>query len=217
MTLTPCHLFKVATAADKALIEYKTLHPDVRDEDIRVELPRAPAPPPDMRMPLPGGAPRFPPPPAYVQVHHAHNAHVPIAHPVMALPMPPLPAQQFNAQQFNAQPYAQPFNAQPFNAQPFNAQQFNQLLFAQGPPVLGGLGQRPLPRQDVPMMYPMPLPQQYNPLQVRPSVPYNLRAAPPIHMPPPPRPPSQHMHMAPPVPVAAIPGTGRMSGRKRRR
>ncbi len=72
----------MAAAAEKALKEYKTLHPDVRDEDIRVELP-----PPRNRH-LPGRLPQVPPPLAYVQVHHANRTHVPIAHPVMPLPFP---------------------------------------------------------------------------------------------------------------------------------
>lgn len=85
---------EVAAAAEKALKEYKELHPDVRDEDIRVELP----PPPNRRaQAIPGRPPRIPPPPAYVQVHHANNAHVPIAHPVVALPFPPgMPAFDFD-------------------------------------------------------------------------------------------------------------------------
>lgn len=79
------HAKEVAVAAEKALKEYKALHPDVRDEDIRVELP----PPPDKRIQaLPGRPLQLPPPPAYVQVHHANHAHVPIAHPVVALPFP---------------------------------------------------------------------------------------------------------------------------------
>lgn len=191
------HSKEVAAAADKALKEYKTLHPDVQDEDIRVELPPPPPPPPQPNLPPmlhpPGVAPRFPPPPAYVQVHHAHNAHMPIAHPVMALPIPPLPAQQLNHQ-----------------------------LLANGPPVLGGWGQGPLPRPDPPMAHPMPLqmPQPYNPLQAPrqafPTGPHDaFRALPPIAMPPLPRPPLQHV--APPIHAAAIPGTGRMPGRGKRR
>jgi hypothetical protein len=192
-------LIKVAAAADKALKEYKTLHPNVQDEDIRVELPpaRARAPWPHLPpMPHPPGvAPRFPPPPAYVQVHHAHNAHMPIAHPVMALPNPALPP----AQQLNP-----------------------QLLFANGPLALNGWGQRPLPRPAPPVAHPMLLrgALPYNPLQAPrqdfPAAPHDaFRALPPIAMPPLPRPPLQHM--APPIHAAAIPGTGRMPGRGKRR
>jgi hypothetical protein len=130
----------------------------------------------------PGVAPRFPPPPAYVQVHHAHNAHMPIAHPVVALPIPALPAQQLNP----------------------------QLLLANGPPVLGGWGHRPLPRPDPPVAHPLQAPRQafLAPQDV-------FRALPPIAMPPLPRPPLQHV--APPMHAAAIPGTGRMPGRGKRR
>jgi hypothetical protein len=193
-------LIKVAAAADKALEEYKTLHPDVQDEDIRVELPHPPPPPLQPNLPpmlhRPGAARRFPPPPAYVQVHHAHNAHMPIAHPIVALPMPALPAQQ---QQLNP-----------------------QLLFANnGPPVLGGWGQRPLARPDPPVAHPMPLqmPQPYNHLQAPrrafPTAPYDaFQALPPIAMPPLPRP---LQHVAPPMHAAAIPGTGRMPDRGKRR
>ncbi|KAI0001329.1 hypothetical protein BJV74DRAFT_819893 [Russula compacta] len=158
------HAKEVTAAADKALKEYKTLHPDVQDEDIRVELPPPPPPPPDMRMLHLAGAPRFPPPPAYVQVHHAHNAHVPIAHPVVALPFPGLRPPPINPEH----------------------------LFARGPPPPAPadfwplpLGRRPLPRRDAPEMYPMPLPQ--------PQL-YNLLRGPgPFPMHPLPRPPLQQM------------------------
>jgi hypothetical protein len=162
-----------------------------------VELPPPPPPPPQPNLPPmphpPGVAPRFPPLPAYVQVHHAHNAHIPIAHPVVALPIPALPARQLNPQ-----------------------------LLANGPPVLGGWGQRPLPRPDPPAAHPMRLrmPQPYNPLQApRQAFPAALndafRALPPIAMPPLPLPPLQHV--APPIHAAAIPGTGRMPARGKRR
>lgn len=185
---------KVAAAADKALKEYKTLHPDVQDEEIRVELPPPPPTQPN-RPPMlhpPGVAPRFPPPPAYVQVHHAHNAHMPIAHPVVPLPIPALPAQQLNP----------------------------QLLLANGLPALGGWGQRPLPRPNPPMAHPMPLRMRpYNPLQAPrqalPPAPHDVfQALPPIAMPPLPRPPLQHV--APSMHAAAIPGTGRMQNREKR-
>jgi hypothetical protein len=142
-----------------------------------VELP---PPPPDRRIHPLGGALRFPPPPVYVQVHHAHNAHVPIAHPVVAHPIPALPPLQINAGH----------------------------LFGQGLPALGGLGQLPLPRLDAPVM---PLPQPHNPVQARPAIPYNLRAH-HVPMPPLPRPPFHHRHMAPQIQVA-----GRTSGRGKRR
>ncbi|KAI0256271.1 hypothetical protein BJV78DRAFT_450870 [Lactifluus subvellereus] len=88
------HTKEVAAAADRALKEYKALHPDVRDEDIRVELP---PPPPNLLIQNAYGGRPLPPPPAYVQVHHAHNAHVPIAHPVMALPLhQPVPPFNFD-------------------------------------------------------------------------------------------------------------------------
>jgi hypothetical protein len=189
-------LIKVAAAADKALEEYKALHPDVQDKDIRVELPPPPPPPQPNLPPMlhpPGVAPRFPHPPAYVQVHHAHNAHMPIAHPVVALPIPALPAQQLNP----------------------------QLFVANGPPALGGWGQRPLPRLDPPVAHPMPLqvPQPYNPLQAPrqafPAPHDAFRALPPIAMPPLPRAPLHRA--APPIHAAAIPGTGRMPGRGKRR
>ncbi len=196
-------MIKVTAAADKALKEYKTLHPDVQDGDIRVELPPPPPRPPQPNM-LPvlnphGVAPPFPPPPAYVQVHHAHNAHVPIAHPVVALPIPALPAQQLN----------------------------RELFFENGLPALGGWGQPPLQRRDPPMAHPMPfqVPQPYDPFvhvefvqaprQARPADPHaGLRALPPIIMPPLPRPPLQHV--APPMNMAAIPGE-RMPGRGKRK
>jgi hypothetical protein len=118
---------EVAAAADKALKEYKTLHPDVQDEDIRVELP--PPPPPNMPIQDPPGRGRWlPPPPAYVQVHHAHNAHVPVAHPVMALPLPQL-------------------------GPPFN---FDH-LFAPGPPDFGGVPPHPLQGPEAQEMFPMPV------------------------------------------------------------
>ena len=187
-------MIKVAAAADKALKEYKTLHPDVPDEDIRVELPPPPPPPPQFDLPPmphpPGVAPRFPPPPAYVQVHHAHNAHVPIAHPVAALPIPALPARQWNPEL---------------------------------PAVRWGQRPLPAPRRDPPVAYPMPfqVPQPYDPLvqarrMARPPTPHNaFQALPPIAMPPLPRPPLQHV--PPPIPVAAIPGAGRMPGHAKRK
>jgi len=194
------HAKEVAAAADKALKEYKTLHPDVQDEDIRVELPHPPPPPLQPNLPpmlhRPGAARRFPPPPAYVQVHHAHNAHMPIAHPIVALPMPALPAQR---QQLNPQ----------------------LLLANNGLPVLGGWRQLPLDPLDPPVAHPMPLqmPQPYNPLQAPrrafPTAPHDaFRALPPIAMPPLPRP---LQHVAPPMHAAAIPGTGRMPDRGKRR
>ena len=174
------------------------LHPDVQDEDIRVELPPPPAPQPRPNFPAmvppPGVEHRFPAPPAYVQVHHARNAHMPIAHPVVGLPMPMpgLPAQRLN-------------------------------LLANGQPVMGGWGQHPLPRPDPPVAHPMPLqmPQPpYNlrhaPRQVFHTAPHDaLRALPPIAMPPLPPPPLQHV--APPLHAAAIPGTGRVANHRRKR
>jgi hypothetical protein len=140
-----------------------------------VELP---PPPPDRRMLHLGGLPRFPPPPAYVQVHHAHNAHVPIAHPVVVQPIPALPPLQINPGH----------------------------LFGRGPPVYyGGLGQRPLPRLDAPVM---PLPQPHNLMQARPAVPYNLRTH-HVPTPPLPRPPFHHKHMAPQIQVAGRSGRGK--------
>lgn len=121
----PCNSrwpIEVAAAAEKALKEYKALHPDVRDEDIRVELP----PPPARRnQALPGRPPRLPLPPAYVQVHHANNAHVPIAHPVMPLPFPHgLPIFDF------------------------------ERVFANGPPGFGEFGPRPPHENGPQMMFP---------------------------------------------------------------
>lgn len=141
-----------------------------------------PPPPPDRPINPLGGAPRFPLPPVYVQVHHAHNAHVPIAHPVVAHPIPALPPLQINPGH----------------------------LFGRGLPVLGGLGQFPLPRLDAPVM---PLPQPHNPMpmQARPANPYNLRAH-HVPAPPLPRPPFHRKHIAPQIQVA-----GRTSGRGKRR
>jgi hypothetical protein len=116
---------------------------------------------------------------------------MPIAHPVMALPLPALPAQQLN----------------------------RRLLL--GPPVLGGWGQHPLPRPDPPMAHPtLQMPQPYNhlqaPMQAFPIAPNDaFRALPPIGMPPLPRPPLQHV--APPMHAAAIPGTGRVLYRGKRK
>ena len=122
-TCNPRWPIKIAAAAEKALKEYKELHPDVRDEDIRVELP----PPPNRRPPqaLPGRPPRLPQPPAYVQVHHANNAHVPIAHPVVALPFAHgMPAFDFDR------------------------------VFANGLPGFGEFGQRAAPENGAQMMFP---------------------------------------------------------------
>ncbi|KAI0055178.1 hypothetical protein BV25DRAFT_284450 [Artomyces pyxidatus] len=57
------HVDEVTEAAKKALEEYKLLHPDVEDDDIKVDLPPPPPPPPQpapphlQAIPLPGGAP----------------------------------------------------------------------------------------------------------------------------------------------------------------
>ncbi|KAH8993255.1 hypothetical protein EDB86DRAFT_2929485 [Lactarius hatsudake] len=146
---------EVAAAAEKALKEYKELHPDVRDEDIRVELP-----PPERRaQALPGRPLQVPPPPAYVQVHHANHAHIPIAHPVMAaLPFPHgMPVFDF------------------------------ERLFAQGPPGFGELGPRPAPENEAQVMFPMPPGGAFNPLAppfpMRALPPPPLQQAlPPLHM-----------------------------------
>jgi len=182
------HSKEVAAAADKALKEYRTLHPDVEDEDIRVELPPAPPPPPGMRMQnLPGRAPqnRFPPPPEYVQVHHARNVHVPIAHPVVALPFPALPAPA-------------PAPAPEFNHEQFFAHHGLEGLRQPGERLLPGAG-------DPAAMYPMP---QYNPHPVRVPLPYPI-------IPRLLRPPIQPM--LPPMQVAAVPGSRRVGDRGRRR
>ena len=139
----------------------------------------------------PGVEPRFPPPPAYVQVHHAHNAHMPIAHPVMALPLPALPAPQLNSQ-----------------------------LLANGPLGGWGQRPLPRPGPPMAHPMPLQMPQPYNPLQAPrqafPNAPHDaFRALPPIAMPPLPRPALQPV--APPMHAAAIPGIGRMPDRKRRR
>lgn len=141
---------EVAAAAEKALKEYKELHPDVRDEDIRVELP----PPPNRR--LPGRPGRLPPPPAYVQVHHANNAHVPIAHPVMALPFPHggMPAFDFDRIFANGLPgFGGDFGARPA---PDNGA---QMMFPGGGgfnPLLPPIPMPPMP--PMPPMHPMPPP-----------------------------------------------------------
>ena len=145
---------EVAAAAEKALKEYKVLHPDVQDEDIRVELP----PRPDNLNPaLLARPPHLPPPPAYVQVHHANRAHVPIAHPVMALPFP----------------------------HGFPVFDFDR-IFAQGPQVYGELGPRPAPNNGARARYPIPPGGAFNPLlppfNMPPPPPPLQQALPPLHM-----------------------------------
>jgi hypothetical protein len=120
-----------------------------------VELP----PRPDNRIQaLPGRPPRLLPPPAYVQVHHANHAHVPIAHPVMALPFP----------------------------QGFPVFDFEH-IFAHGPQGYGELGPRPAPANGAQAMYPIPPGGAFNPLlppfPMRPPPPPPLQQAlPPLHM-----------------------------------
>ena len=121
-----------------------------------MELP----PQPDNRnQALPDRHPPLLRPPAYVQVHHANNAHVPIARPVMALPFPPgAPLFDFD---------------------------FDH-IFAHGPPGYGGLGPRPAPENGAQMMYPIPPGGAFNPLlplRMRPPPPPPpQQALPPLHM-----------------------------------
>jgi hypothetical protein len=175
------------------LNEYKSLHPDVRDEDIRVELPPAPQLNKSTQH-APGRGNLFPPPPAYVQVHHARNAHVPIAHPVVAIPFPAIPAPPFNPEH----------------------------IF--GPVDIGELHQHLPPRPDAPVVHPMPIPPYNHPLRAPPPQPYNhLQGFPPVPMPRLPVPPPHHplQQMLPPVPlppmqIATGPRPKRVSARVKR-
>lgn len=80
---------QVAAAARRAQDEYKRLHPETRDSDMKVDLPAAP--------PKPAGCGH----PHHHHHHHHHqhhaNAHVPVALPPMAalelpyMALPPVP------------------------------------------------------------------------------------------------------------------------------
>jgi hypothetical protein len=131
------------------LKEYTSLHPDVRDEDIRVIL--APPPQPAMRVhEAPGRSPRLTPPPAYDAIDHAPNARVPIVHPV--------PVDPFQAL------YAPPLSP--------------EHPVARDPPDFGELRRSPRPKRDTPVMDSILVPPQINPALRAPQLSNPLRALP---------------------------------------
>jgi hypothetical protein len=152
-----------------------------------VELPVAP---PGMRtldVNPPGGGRWGPPPPPYVQVHHAHNAYVPVAHPVVPLPFPQA-VPQFN---------------------------FDR-LFAPGMPDFAG-GELPLhPPQGLEAQAMFPMPARFNPLLPPPPAMLPLPQPLPPLQPPPLRLPALQQEL-PPIQVAFPATRGVRSRVRRRR
>jgi hypothetical protein len=173
-----------------ALKEYKALHPDIRDEDIRVDLapPSLPATMRIRRAPRRGR--RLTPPPAYDEIAFVPNADVPIARHVAADLLPALAAPQLNPEHHDA------------HGLPDSPQLYRTPLPEVGP-------ERDGPAKDLTNISPQlnpPLrasPQPSNPFQVLPSAhtPWLLRPLPlPQPLPqsrPLPRPPSLLPHPPP--------------------
>jgi hypothetical protein len=133
-----------------------------------------------------GGGRWGPPPPPYVQVHHAHNAHVPVAHPVVPLPFPQAVVPQFN---------------------------FDH-LFAPGMPDFAG-GELPLhPPQGLEAQAMFPMPAQFNPLLPPPPPMLPLPQPPPPFQPPPLQPPARQ-HELPPIQFVFPAARGRVRRRRR--